>query len=91
MKKILSAVAGIVVIAAVTGYIFKDQLREAAFEQVTADMFVSRDDDGFNPGLAVGAAFPAIDAVMAGRTVTDASELLGSNGLLFVANRSVDW
>ena len=72
-------------------YLFRGPLFQVVSERLTSDMFVVADKDSFDPGLDVGETFPGIKARHEGRTVTDISEFLGPNGLVFFANRSVDW
>ena len=57
----------------------------------SADMFVATDDDAFDPGLAVGSTFPAIDALDRDQPVSSIRPYLGERGLLFFANRSISW
>ena len=91
MKKVLLIIAGVLAAAGIAIFAFQEPIKEFAFDRITTDMFVAEDNDAFNPGLPVGATFPAVKATMDGRTITDISELSGPNGLVFVANRSVDW
>lgn len=91
MKKVLLVIAILIVLAGVGLYAFQEPLKEAAFEQLTSDMFVAGDNDAFDPGLEVGAQFPPILASLDGASVTDVSQYSGPNGLVFIANRSVDW
>ena len=91
MKKILVGIITILAVVIIAGMIFQEPLKEAVFAQITSDMFVAEDQDGFDPGLGVGETFPPIDALMAGQAVSDVSNLAGPKGLIFVANRSVDW
>ena len=39
----------------------------------------------------LGERFPAISAQYEGRIVSDVSELVADKGMVFIANRSVDW
>jgi peroxiredoxin len=57
----------------------------------TANMFVTADDDGFDPGLPIGAAFPDIEALYRGEPITSLDGLVGVRGTVLIANRSVDW
>ena len=57
----------------------------------TSDMFVSEDPDAFNPGLPVGARFPAIRAFYQGREITGIDQFMGERGAVLVAVRSADW
>lgn len=91
MKKILIGLLVIVLLAGAGIFLFQEPLKEMAFEQITSDMFVAVDNDAFDPGIAVGAQMPAIRATRDGAVVTDVSQFAGPNGLVLIANRSVDW
>lgn len=91
MKKVLLVIVALVVVAGVGLFLFQEPLKEMAFDKLTSDMFVASDNDAFDPGLAVGATFPPILASLDGATITDVSQYSGPNGLVFIANRSVDW
>src|SRR5690606_6024943 len=91
VKRILGVSVVIVVTAGVAMYLFREPLLETAADFLTRDMFVAADEDGFDPGLPVGAVFPDIRASHQARVVTSVAEYLGPNGLVFFANRSVDW
>ena len=56
-----------------------------------ADMFVARDTDSYDPGVAVGEVFPAIRARYQDREITDVGEVKGPRGLVIYVNRSADW
>ena len=71
--------------------LFWDQVRDAGYSAVTADMFVAADTDAFDPGLTVGASFPAIKALYQGREIHDVGEFIRDKGMIFIANRSADW
>lgn len=91
MKKILKGLLGTVVTLLVVGFVFRTSLIEFAKDAITADMFVSADTDSFDPGVPVGSAFPPLLAHYEGREVTDLSEFIHDRGMVFIANRSVDW
>jgi hypothetical protein len=91
MKRFLVFTAVFVVVAAAGVYLFREPLRNAMVERLTADMFVAADDDAFDPGVAVGSRLPPLRAVVDGREVTDLAGFAGSRGTVLVANRSVDW
>lgn len=91
MKKVLLVIAVIIVLGGAGMYLFQEPLKEMAMDKLTSDMFIEGDTDAFDPGLAVGANFPPILASIDGGTVTDVSQYSGPNGLVFIANRSVDW
>lgn len=91
MKKVLLVIVVLAVLASVAMYLFQEPLKEMAIDKITSDMFIEGDTDAFDPGLPVGTSFPPILASIDGGTVTDVSQYSGSNGLVFIANRSVDW
>ncbi len=91
VKKFLIFTLVLVAVVVLGGYFFKDPLMEVVAERVTSDMFVTADKDGFDPGLAIGQPFPAINAITGGAPVSDVMQYAGANGLVFFANRSVSW
>ena len=91
MKKVFTGLIGFIVIAAAGVYLFRQPLMETVGEGITANMFVSVDSDAFDPGLAIGDTFPALLARYRGKTITDMGEFLSDKGMIFIANRSVDW
>jgi hypothetical protein len=56
-----------------------------------ANMFVAEVTDTFNPGLQIGARFPAIRALYQGEEITTVDRFIHDRGALFIAVRSVDW
>lgn len=55
------------------------------------NMFLDEDTDDFDPGLPIGADFPAIRAIYDGREITNLDEFMGERGVAFFALRSADW
>ena len=55
------------------------------------NMFLDEDTDSFDPGLPIGADFPAIRAVSEGQEIDNIEQFLGDKGAVFLAMRSVDW
>jgi peroxiredoxin len=55
------------------------------------EMFLSADTDAFDPGLPMGAEFPAIRALYQGEEISGIDAFMGEKGLAFFAVRSVDW
>ena len=53
-KKAGIAIGATLAVALVAGYVFRAPLQEAMAAGITADMFVERDADKFDPGVAVG-------------------------------------
>ncbi len=91
MKKFFIGLLVVVGLLGAAVFLFQEPLKDMAVERVTADMFIAADTDSFDPGIGIGAQFPAIDASLGGRRVTSVAEFAGPNGLIFVANRSIDW
>ena len=55
------------------------------------NMFLDEDTDSFDPGLPVGAQFPAIRAIYEGQEIDNIEQFYGDKGTVFLAMRSVDW
>ena len=55
------------------------------------NMFLDQDTDQFDPGLPIGAQFPAIRAIYEGQEIDNIEQFFGDKGAVFLANRSVDW
>lgn len=91
MKKVLLSVAGLALVLLAGGYVFKDQLKESALDVMLADMYVPEDNDDFDPGVVIGDQFPGIKAIHNGQEITQADEFIKDKGMIFIANRSVDW
>ena len=91
MKKVLIGILAVIVVAAAALYTFREPLKEVAIERMTAHMFVSRDTDAYDPGLAVGQPFPTIRARFEDREVTELGSFMGKRGMVVYAVRSVDW
>ncbi|WP_428098557.1 hypothetical protein [Candidatus Rariloculus sp.] len=89
MKKPIGLLTTGVAIALAGGYAFVNDL--AAQPGGLGDIFVSEDNDSFDPGLPVGAPFPAIRALYQGQEITSVDDFMGDRGLAFFAMRSVDW
>ena len=91
MRSVLIGVAVVIGAALVAGYIYREDLKAAAFDRITADMFVEADTDAYDPGVAIGQPLPSLRAQWNGREVTSPNEMMGKRGLLLFVNRSVDW
>lgn len=91
MRKVLLVLAVACGVALVAGYLYRDQLKMAAVDRATANMFVDADTDAYDPGTAIGRPMPPIHALLNGREVTSVDGLMGKRGLLLFVNRSVDW
>ena len=55
------------------------------------NMFLDADTDDFDPGLPIGADFPAIRAIYNGQEITNIDQFMGERGVAFFAVRSADW
>ena len=91
MRNFLLIVAFAVLAGATLLYLFRSPLKEAAYEAITEDMFVTADTDQFDPGPAVGSDFPGLRAMYQGRVISLINEFAGERGTVFVASRSLDW
>ena len=91
MRKILLVLAAACGVALIAGYLYRDELKTAAVDRATANMFVDADTDAYDPGVAIGQPMPAIHALLNGREVSSIDGLMGKRGLLLFVNRSVDW
>jgi peroxiredoxin len=91
MRNALSLFALLLLLTIALAYLFREPLKEVAYARLTQDMFVTRDNDNFDPGPAVGSHFPGLQATYQGRTVTLINEFAGINGTVFLASRSYDW
>jgi peroxiredoxin len=91
MKRALLIAICALLTAAALLYLFREPVKQALYDRITADMFVAADDDAFDPGPALGSQFPGLRASYRGREVTLLDEFAGSNGTVFIASRSLDW
>ena len=91
MKRVLIGIVALFAVAGAGLYAFREPLLAAAMDRMTANMFVAKDTDSYDPGLAVGETFPAIRARYQDRVVTGIGELMGPRGMVIYVNRSVDW
>jgi len=91
VKRTLKILAALLLLALALAYVFREPLKELAFNVLTHDMFVARDNDDFDPGPATGSFFPGLQATYQGRRITLINEFAGRNGTVFIASRSVDW
>jgi peroxiredoxin len=91
VKRTLKILAVLFLLALALAYVFREPLKELAFNVLTQDMFVASDNDDFDPGPATGSFFPGLQATYKGRRITLINEFAGRNGTVFIASRSVDW
>ena len=89
-RKLLLGLAAFGVLAAGV-WAFRGPLLAFAIDRLTADMFVERDADAFDPGVAIGQPFPPIRARIGERELSRLDEFSGEQGLAVFVNRSVDW
>ncbi|MEM9254960.1 MAG: redoxin domain-containing protein [Pseudomonadota bacterium] len=78
-------------VLAVVAWIYRQPLQTWWAGEPGDDMFVSEDNDAFDPGPALGSAFPGLRARHQGRDINLLTEFAGVNGLVLVASRSIDW
>ena len=90
MKKI-KALGLVVVILFIGVYVFRDALKQSLYGEVTRNMFLTADNDAFDPGPTIGSDFPGVNASWKGRQLQRIEEFAGPNGTVFVATRSADW
>jgi peroxiredoxin len=91
MKKLL-IIGGIALLtAAVAVYLFRADMKEAAYDKITENMFVPADNDAFDPGPQIGTMFPGVRATYQGRDINLIQEFAGPNGTAFIATRSAEW
>ncbi|MEH6609142.1 MAG: redoxin domain-containing protein [Halioglobus sp.] len=91
MKKLL-IIGGIALLtAAVAFYVFRADMKEAAYDKITENMFVPADNDEFDPGAQIGTMFPGVRATYQGRDINLIQEFAGPNGTAFIATRSAEW
>jgi hypothetical protein len=91
MKRVLIGVLAVIVVAAAGVYTFRGPLKQVAIDRMTAHMFISRDTDGYDPGILVGQAFPTIRARFDDRELIGLGPFMGKRGMVVYVNRSVDW
>ena len=91
MNKSPLVIASVFLVIAAGVYLSRVELWEIAKDKLTADMFVESDSDSFDPGLAIGTAFPTIKVIYRGREISDVSQFVHDKGMVFIANRSADW
>ena len=60
MKNALQILAILLLLTAAIVYLFREPIKEMAFARLTQDMFVSGDNDAFDPGPAIGSRFPGL-------------------------------
>ncbi|QFU76665.1 peroxiredoxin family protein [Halioglobus maricola] len=90
MKKIAFSVGLLLMIAAIA-VALRAPLKDAAYDKLTQEMFVSADTDAFDPGPELDSYFPGLNARYQGRDVRLLDDFAGENGTVFLAVRSVDW
>lgn len=91
MKKLFLRIVGGIAVLAVVGYVFRGPLLDVLKQEITKDMFVAADTDSFDAGLGIGTTFPPINALYQGAVLSDTGQFIGDKGMVFIANRSVDW
>jgi peroxiredoxin len=88
----LSIAGGVALLTvAVVFYVFRGDMKEAAYDAITENMFVAADNDDFDPGARIGTMFPGVRATYQGRDINLIQEFAGPNGTAFIATRSAEW
>lgn len=90
MKKMTIAVA-IVLFFIVIIMNFKEQIKAFVYTVVTQDMFVSVDDDSFDPGPSIGSRISTINAIYQNQRINTLDSFTGEKGTILIASRSFDW
>ncbi len=62
MKRTLVVALAVLLGAVFMLLLFRDPIKQAAYDRLTRDMFVAGDSDDFDPGPAVGSHFPGLNA-----------------------------
>lgn len=91
MQRVLIILAVVLGLATLLAYTFQDDLKQAAYDKVTQDMFVPADEDDFDPGPATGSSFPGIHARYQGEVQRLLTPFAGPRGTVLVASRSLAW
>ncbi len=91
MKNFLIICGVALMVVAGAFYLFRADIKQAAYDKVTENMFVPADEDSFDPGPQIGSMFPGVNATYQGRSVKLLNEFAGTNGTAFVATRSAEW
>ena len=76
---------------AITVFVFREPLKDKAYEKITDDMFVEEDTDAFDPGPRIGSRFPGVTALYDGERIGLIEPFAGRLGTVFMASRSFDW
>ena len=91
MNRVLVIITAALLTIGATLYLFREPLKQFAYDRLTGNMFVAQDNDSFDPGPAIGSRFPGLRATYEGRDVTLIEQFAGPNGTLLIASRSLDW
>lgn len=91
MNRTLIIITAVLLTGGAMLYVFREPLKQFAYDRLTGNMFVAQDNDSFDPGPAVGSRFPGLRATYRDRDITLIEEFAGPNGTLFIASRSLDW
>ena len=91
MKRALIVIATALLTGGAMLYVFREPLKQFAYDRLTSNMFLAQDNDSFDPGPAIGSRFPGLQATYQGRDVTLIEPFAGPNGTVLIASRSLDW
>ncbi len=90
MKTRNKVLVTILAVAVVIG-IFREPIKLFVYGIVTSDMFVTQDDDNFDPGPQIGEAMPPLRALYNGEEIRSLEAFSGVTGKVLIASRSFDW
>jgi peroxiredoxin len=91
VQRVLIILAVVLLLATGLVYVFQDDMKQAAYDKLTEDMFVPADTDQFDPGPAIGSDFPGVRARYQGSEIQLITPFAGDRGAVFIALRSLDW
>ena len=89
--KIIYIVSGILAVLVLTAVLFQKQIINMLSGTITKNMYVQADTDDFDTGLAVGQSLTAVKFLYKGVEGSDLMQFAKENGLVIMANRSLDW
>ena len=88
MSNAAKSSAALLLLLVALGVVFREPLSDAWFGLLTQRMFVTADNDDFDPGPVVGSHFPGLQATYHGRAVTLIHEFSGPRGTLVIVGES---
>jgi peroxiredoxin len=91
LKKIVLGLLSLTSIVIICLFVFRASILALIVEHRGDSIFVNQDDIAYDQGPLVGGKFPAIKANYRGAVIYDVGQFVGDKGMIFIANRSVDW